>query len=409
MNESIVKKEFSRRYSNLKFSYFIFENHESFNNEISSAMFPIKRNLSIGTIFVNILNNKNYLYNSLSNLINKIVTFSSFDSIANFLTEFYTELKDYEYFQPVFFCLRDMLYSYIRSISNPSAQISHLEDLISKSKQIQNDNNLLKLIYPDLTSAEAIEVINKDISYYQEQIKNFDSTSDNWKINEIAIIFSKYIMNIKSTIENFCTYLNTNHDDVKKYLLWDMYIPNSTYNYGVFDDEDQAIYIQPAFEYNHFENTNSLDKLIPLRKYQISEFIELLNLFIDLYLQKKFIINKCEYCGKYFIPDNRSDEKYCSNPCPDAPSKTCKDYASKKNYAEKQKSDIINHEDYNTRQFFRMRIKRSKSEKEKYFYERNFETYKINYPKKRKKFENTKLSEDEFANWIVSQKVPFNK
>lgn len=36
-------------------------------------------------------------------------------------------------------------------------------------------------------------------------------------------------------------------------------------------------------------------------------------------------VRRCENCGRYFIPENRSDTLYCDNPSPEVPEMTCKE------------------------------------------------------------------------------------
>ena len=44
-------------------------------------------------------------------------------------------------------------------------------------------------------------------------------------------------------------------------------------------------------------------------------------------LKLKQTIKKCEHCGKWFVPQNRTDEKYCLRPSPKYPDRNCRDAA----------------------------------------------------------------------------------
>ena len=131
---------------------------------------------------------------------------------------------------------------------------------------------------------------------------------------------------------------------------------------------------------------------------------DILNIYFNYYLENNIHIKKCENCGKYFIPTSRSDEKYCDNVSPQNPQKTCKEYGAKKTYRDKINSDKIQKAHFTTSQFFRMKIKRCKNEKEKEKLTKLFEKYKTNYGKQKNKFDNKKITENYFVEWIVKQK-----
>ena len=52
-------------------------------------------------------------------------------------------------------------------------------------------------------------------------------------------------------------------------------------------------------------------------------------------------VRKCKNCGRYFIPENRSDTMYCDNPSPADPGRTCKEYGSQRLWYERQKDDEL--------------------------------------------------------------------
>ena len=138
--------------------------------------------------------------------------------------------------------------------------------------------------------------------------------------------------------------------------------------------------------------------------YQIHTIKELLTIsFIEI-LKNNLTINKCQNCGKYFIPESRSDEKYCNNPSPQNPDKTCKEYGAKKKYRDEIKSHPIKYEHNKTSQFYRMRINRTKNNQEKEKYEKKFNAYKENFEKKKKQYNSGKLKENDFVEWIIKQK-----
>lgn len=66
-------------------------------------------------------------------------------------------------------------------------------------------------------------------------------------------------------------------------------------------------------------------------------------------IQNNFVINKCEYCGRLFIPitssnnpnqKGRNDQKYCNTPYLDT-GKTCKEIGASNKHKEKVENSII--------------------------------------------------------------------
>ncbi len=128
------------------------------------------------------------------------------------------------------------------------------------------------------------------------------------------------------------------------------------------------------------------------------------DIYRKLIIEKKICIKKCANCGKFFIPQSRTDEKYCNNISPQNHNKTCKEYGAKKTYRDDRKSKPIDYEHNKTSQFYRMRINRSKTPKEKEKYQKKFDIYKENYQKKKQKYQSHRLEEADFVEWIKNQK-----
>ena len=53
------------------------------------------------------------------------------------------------------------------------------------------------------------------------------------------------------------------------------------------------------------------------------------------------VIRKCKNCGKYFVPENRSDTLYCDNASPQNNTMTCKQYGSQRLWYIRQKDDEL--------------------------------------------------------------------
>lgn len=143
-----------------------------------------------------------------------------------------------------------------------------------------------------------------------------------------------------------------------------------------------------------------------LTSYQIEKASDIFEVYRKLIIEKNICIKKCSNCNNFFIAESRTDEKYCNNPSPQNPNKTCKEYGAKKTYRDEIKSTPIKYEHNKTSQFFRMRINRTSTDntKEKEMYQKKFNTYKDNYQKKKEQYQSGKLKEKDFVEWIIKQK-----
>lgn len=141
-----------------------------------------------------------------------------------------------------------------------------------------------------------------------------------------------------------------------------------------------------------------------LTSYHIEKISDLFNIYRKFIVDKRITIKKCKNCGKYFIPESRTDEVYCNRISPQNHNKTCKEYGAKKTYREEIKSTPIKYEHNKISQFYRMRINRAKEQSEKTLYEKQFNTYKENYQKKKEQYKSGRLNETTFVEWIKTQR-----
>lgn len=200
------------------------------------------------------------------------------------------------------------------------------------------------------------------------------------------LLHSEVILNIHFKYKN------------QKELLW-IEIPACTIYQSYLDNKNNIIQINEEREIDkktYYQIYNTVYKIKSVEHY--------FSAYFKYFLDNKIRIKKCENCGKYFIPSNRTDEKYCDNSSPQNPRKTCKEYGAKKTYRDKIKSNDIRKEHYNTSQYYRMKLTRCTDEKAKVILNNKFEKYKSDYEKNKKKYNNKKITEIEFVNWIKEQK-----
>lgn len=149
------------------------------------------------------------------------------------------------------------------------------------------------------------------------------------------------------------------------------------------------------------------DKFFTLCNYEISSIKDLLCIYFIYFIENKITINKCKNCGKYFIPVNRVDEKYCDNISPQKPGKTCKEYGVKLLYTKSIASDPIKKAHQTVTTFYRVKKTRAKQKNDLALIskiDKILNKYLTDYKKQLKKYEKNALSEDKFIEWIYSQK-----
>ena len=75
--------------------------------------------------------------------------------------------------------------------------------------------------------------------------------------------------------------------------------------------------------------------------YIIESMDSILLVELSKIFEKNIQIKRCQNCGLYFIPQNRTDEIYCDRTSPQIPQKTCKQYGSDNLWYERLKQDEV--------------------------------------------------------------------
>lgn len=118
-------------------------------------------------------------------------------------------------------------------------------------------------------------------------------------------------------------------------------------------------------------------------------------------LDKGYLIKKCENCGKYFVPFNRSDTLYCDRFAPQDNNKTCKEYGASKTYLENLKNDKAKglfRKIYMAKQ---MLAKRNPDSPE---YAESFEKYKTQSKQWKAEVKAGTKTEQEYIDWLKAVK-----
>ena len=155
-------------------------------------------------------------------------------------------------------------------------------------------------------------------------------------------------------------------------------------NYPMRQDETQRIVSKANVSSSYFiECTDIIQALL-------IELLEIAKLNIE--------IKKCRNCGKFFVPNNRSDEIYCSNIYENG--KTCKEIG----HFKVQQKLIQENDDLriyrNVYQKLLLRTRRNPSNTK---YAREFEFFKDDNNKWRENISKGKCTEKEYVDWLKKQ------
>lgn len=117
------------------------------------------------------------------------------------------------------------------------------------------------------------------------------------------------------------------------------------------------------------------------------------------------VIRKCKNCGRYFVPDNRSDTIYCDGNSPQDATRTCKQYGSQKLWYERQRDDKLATLSRNILSAKSMLAKRNPDIPE---YARSYDYFRTERKKWKSAVEEGRKTSEEYREWLLlmqSQKV----
>ncbi len=152
-------------------------------------------------------------------------------------------------------------------------------------------------------------------------------------------------------------------------------------------DEEQAIEIAKV----------NKDRILPIPyTFESNDSCQLLIIELqEIVCMDKFEIKKCKNCGKYFVPEKRTDELYCNNIYEDG--RTCKEIGS---FKVKQKM-INTDDDLRTyRNVYQKLLLRTRRNPNNIYYEKEFENFKKDNRKMRDKLDKGKISYEEYVEWL---------
>lgn len=131
------------------------------------------------------------------------------------------------------------------------------------------------------------------------------------------------------------------------------------------------------------------------------DFNEFIQFYIQEMLNDNTLIKLCSNCGKYFIPENRSDTKYCDNISPQDDTKTCKEYGVIDSYKKKLKEDKLTGL---YRSIYMQKQMLCRRNPDISAYKEDFDNYKSKTKQMKSDLRKGNISEDSFIKWLENQK-----
>lgn len=113
---------------------------------------------------------------------------------------------------------------------------------------------------------------------------------------------------------------------------------------------------------------------------------------------ENYEIKKCKNCGKYFVPDNRSDEIYCSNIYEN--NKTCKEVG---HFRTLQKEMALNDDLRIYRNIYQKLLLRTRRNPTNEQYEEDFKKFKSKNIELKEKINNGEITQAEYMEWLNKQ------
>lgn len=107
------------------------------------------------------------------------------------------------------------------------------------------------------------------------------------------------------------------------------------------------------FYNNRFNSVFTIKSMMALCLFELAHIYE-----------KNVPIVRCKNCGHWFVPQKRSDTKYCNYPAPDSPEKTCKEIGAQLAWAKKEKTDDVTREYRRVYMRYKMTVNRHPDDKE---------------------------------------------
>ena len=416
----------------------------------TNSKFYGSNNKIIGSSLLEILNNFDFIKQTL-------IDCSSFNHYTqNYSLALYVKEKISSVSEPLGAVLYNDITNHYSNIWNRIEELrnnkKYYQDDLNKYKKVIEDDNLYddffyklideqKDLISDLVDTDSIdyetELLNKyedyltchdaGVDFIQDKIKGIEKDIEIYD-KEINMAFkelramNKYVSDLSNVLTQYKYYFDLcfgiiKKEDLKKKELayfenlfgLDFELPSCHIHSGYMEKNRLYLLKDISKSESSANILNDLKKkknLLYLKAYDIISLQDFFNVYLDYFINNSFVLRKCRNCGKYFIPSSRSDSKYCNNVSPQNPSKTCRDIGSKLFYKDKRDSNPVTKAYSTARNTISKRVSRCDKNDIKKLKKltTQFDNLQIGYEKRYKKYEKGQLSEEEFINWIISQK-----
>ncbi len=225
---------------------------------------------------------------------------------------------------------------------------------------------------------DKLESIKEDFIYDVNYLFNINQLEE---IKDLTSLQIFYILTMSKTNSKALSHFENDKLDI---ALGDLSRLNAPLN---IIDEDQAIEMVKV----------NKDRILPIPyTFESNDICQLLIIELqEIVCMDKFEIKKCKNCGKYFVPEKRTDELYCNNVYEDG--RTCKEIGS---FKVKQKM-INDDNDLRTyRNVYQKLLLRTRRNPDNIQYEKEFEKFKEDNRKMRDKLDKGKVTYEEYVEWL---------
>lgn len=281
----------------------------------------------------------------------------------------------------------------------------------TKKAKKNNFNELKSLI--DIKILNNLDAIDNIEEVFNADLEQVSSRIEIYEMLEFRDFSLHYLQELKNNLIGLYLFYIKNSEYTYNF---EIELNNNKYPLGNDEILKLSKYIYQSKKINCNTTFISLEKKDPvddefsklnfgnnlIKYYEISDIQDLITLSIIECIDKKINLRICECCHNFFIPSNRSDEKYCNNVFING--MTCKEYAPKNKYRKSINNEELKKVHYNLSQSYRMKINRAKTLKEKNRLIKKFEEYKYKYKEQKEKYKIRELTKEEFIEWIKSQK-----
>ena len=398
----------------LKYFYCVLGNSEFIlMGDEQGIIYGTEEKKDIGNILVEILDNDTKIIELLQMYKEKIknenCSNNSEDIILFHLQNLKVDLNNLCYYFHFTDISRYISQKYIQFLNEINIENQKYNYNVDNVKEIKK---ILDLSFEE--NKKTIKKLEDNIKKQKETlIKSQNTTFKSFVLNQLDLIIEDFNLSLLSILlyskkdnEDFSLTLSNSNIEFKTNKDF------IAYNYNLLCESRKfTSYIKGVCEVNNKivsdeEIKNITNKNISfIHIYQFNNIVELLNLAFISIIEKNINLNICKNCKKLFITKSRTDEVYCNRISPQNKNKTCKEYGAKKTYRDEIKSNPVKSEHNRTSQYFRMKIKRCSNEREKRILNIKFKKYKQEFKEKNKKYDNKKITEKDFVEWIKNQKA----